>query len=197
MLPEQRRARVLRELAEHGAIHIASLSRQLGVSPMTLHRDVAELVRQGYARKVRGGAVASESWRSGAAAGSGGSGAPFSSDRCGVCGKPVGGRHLFVVQHERAGSRPACCAHCGLLLLDKGVRTAMASDFLFGHSINARTAYYVVSPDLVVCCAPAVLPFGRRQDAERFRQGFGGDVMDLDGALAWVRAEMALERSPS
>ncbi|MBE3598373.1 MAG: nitrous oxide reductase accessory protein NosL [Limnochordaceae bacterium] len=83
--------------------------------------------------------------------------------------------------------------HCGLLMLGDRARTAMASDFLFGHTISARTAYYVAGPDLVVCCAPAVLPFGRRDDAQRFCQGFGGRVLPLEQAVEWVRAEMALD----
>lgn len=196
MLPAERRARLLQELTERGAIHITTLCRQLGVSPMTLHRDIDELVRQGYARKARGGAVVSGSWSSRSkAASSPSSTALEAANRCGVCAKPAGGRHTFVVQYEDAGSKQACCAHCGLLLLGEGVATAMASDFLFGHSINARTASYVVNPDLVVCCAPAVLPFGQPQDAERFRRGFGGSVMTLDEALAWLRAEMTLHRA--
>lgn len=195
MLPVERRARLLEALRERGAIHIAALSRQLGVSAMTLHRDIDELVRQGYARKVRGGAVASAHWRPVSTDGSAPAASPSTADRCGICGKPAGGRHVFVVHRDAGPPALACCAHCGLLMLEGRARTAMASDFLFGHSISARTAYYVAGPDLVVCCAPAVLPFGRRRDAERFCQGFGGRVLALEQALDWVRAEMALNHT--
>ena len=191
LLPVQRRSRILKELSERGAVHISSLCRQLGVSPMTLHRDLDELVNQGYARKVRGGAIAAGSWYPRPGTSPAFPAAPF-SDRCGGCAKPIDGRHTFTVQHD-TGPLSACCAHCGLLLLGDGAQAAMALDFLFGHSLNALTAFYVVGPELVVCCSPAVLPFGRLQDAERFRQGFGGDIMSLEAARARVRAEMALQ----
>lgn len=193
LLPVQRRSRILRELSERGAVHIATLSQQLGVSPMTLHRDLDELARQGYARKVRGGAVAAGSWTARPEGAPADSPTHPASERCGGCAKPIDGRHTFTVQHDGTGLRSACCAHCGLLLLGDGAYAAIALDFLFGHSLNARTAFYLVGPDLVVCCAPAVLPFGRLEDAERFRQGFGGQILSLEAALARVRAEMGLQ----
>lgn len=160
---------------------------------MTLHRDLDALVSQGYARKVRGGAVAAGSWQGrpvSAAAGLAAAHPP--SERCRACAKPIDGRHAFTVQDQRTGPVSACCAHCGLMLLGDETYAAMAMDFLFGHSLNARTAFYVVAPELVVCCSPAVLPFGRLEDAERFRRGFGGEVLSLQAARTRIHAEMAL-----
>ncbi|HEY8497799.1 MAG TPA: DeoR family transcriptional regulator [Limnochordales bacterium] len=187
MLPAERRAWLLRHLRERGWLHVPTLARRLGVSAMTLHRDLDLLVQQGHARKVRGGAVAAEPRSreaSPAAAEIGGL-----PTRCGLCGKPADGRHAFVLHPEGGLPLAACCAHCGLLLLRDRPGTAMVLDFLTGHGVSAGAASYVAAPDLVVCCRPSVLPFSRRADAERFAQGFGGHVLSLREAMEWVRTE--------
>ncbi len=46
---------------EHGFMHVDDLAEQLGVSRMTVHRDLDELQRLGTLRKVRGGASAQRS----------------------------------------------------------------------------------------------------------------------------------------
>lgn len=187
LLPDQRRAIILQRLESHGAVSVAELARTLGVSAMTVHRDLAELARQGKARKVRGGAV-------GASASAG----PTSpgADRCAFCSGPLQHRTVFVVRRPDGRSETACCAHCGLLLLDGQDRSAVAAaltpDFLFGHRVNALAAFYLVAPELSLCCSPAVLAFERLQDAERFRLGFGGEVCGFEQAAARLRAVMAV-----
>lgn len=181
MLPAERRAWVLRQLRERGTLRVATLARQLGVSAMTVHRDLDELVRLGHARKVRGGAVVAEAAPAVAAV----------AGRCGICGKPTDGWHAFVVHPDQGPPGSACCAHCGLLLLQARPGTALAVDFLLGHTISAVSAYYLAGPDLVVCCQPALLPFGSRQHAQRFQQGFGGRLLSLTEAIEWVRSESA------
>lgn len=58
MLASQRQGRILAEIRANGAVRIADLTRDLGVSDMTIRRDLAELSEQGLVRKVHGGAVA-------------------------------------------------------------------------------------------------------------------------------------------
>lgn len=57
MLASQRQERILADIRELGAVRIADLTRQLGVSDMTVRRDLADLAAQGLVRKVHGGAV--------------------------------------------------------------------------------------------------------------------------------------------
>lgn len=57
MLATQRHERILAGLRDHGAVRIADLTQDLGVSDMTVRRDLAELAEQGLLRKVHGGAV--------------------------------------------------------------------------------------------------------------------------------------------
>jgi hypothetical protein len=89
----------------------------------------------------------------------------------------------------------ACCAHCGLLALPAlgaAVASVLVTDYLYGRAVNARSATYVVNPALNLCCAPTTLAFQTQIDAERFQQGFGGQVLNLDDALAVLQSVMAL-----
>lgn len=150
---------------------------------MTVHRDLAELTRQGRVRKVRGGAVRASPDH----------GAP-PGDRCTVCGGPVPERTALRVRHRDGSSLSACCAHCGLLLLeglpDAAVQAVLVPDFLFGRRVNAFEAFFLVGPEVSTCCSPAVLVFESRDDAERFRAGFGGRVCRFHEALKRLRCEM-------
>src|SRR3954469_11272963 len=57
MLAHQRQLRILSELRSTGAVRVAALTELLGVSDMTIRRDLEQLVADGIARKVHGGAV--------------------------------------------------------------------------------------------------------------------------------------------
>jgi DeoR/GlpR family transcriptional regulator of sugar metabolism len=57
VLAEQRQVRILAELRRSGAIKVAELTELLGVSDMTIRRDLEQLAADGVARKVHGGAV--------------------------------------------------------------------------------------------------------------------------------------------
>lgn len=56
MLSEERRRRLLETLDEQGALETVPAARQLGVSEMTIRRDLADLERRGLVRRVHGGA---------------------------------------------------------------------------------------------------------------------------------------------
>lgn len=57
LLPEERRARILRILAAQGQVRVAALAEELGTHPVTVRRDLAVLEAKGYLRRVHGGAV--------------------------------------------------------------------------------------------------------------------------------------------
>jgi DeoR/GlpR family transcriptional regulator of sugar metabolism len=58
MLPVDRRYRILERVAEQQSIHIGELAEELGVSEMTIRRDVARLERDGFLKRTYGGATA-------------------------------------------------------------------------------------------------------------------------------------------
>jgi DeoR/GlpR family transcriptional regulator of sugar metabolism len=57
LLAEQRRALILDEVRRRGGARVNELTRKLGVSDMTVRRDLDALARQGVLEKVHGGAV--------------------------------------------------------------------------------------------------------------------------------------------
>ena len=58
MLTEDRQNQILRELALRGSLNAAEFARRLGISGMTVRRDLAFLDGQGLLQRVHGGAVA-------------------------------------------------------------------------------------------------------------------------------------------
>ena len=60
MLAHQRQASILDRVRRHGGARVADLVRVLGVSDMTIRRDIEVLAERGLVAKVHGGAVAVE-----------------------------------------------------------------------------------------------------------------------------------------
>ncbi len=60
MLARQRQARILERVREDGAVRVADLVRELGVSDMTVRRDLEILDDRGLLEKVHGGATVLE-----------------------------------------------------------------------------------------------------------------------------------------
>jgi DeoR/GlpR family transcriptional regulator of sugar metabolism len=61
MNPRERRDWIRDRVLEVGSVRIDDLAAELGVSPMTIHRDLDRLAEQGWLRKVRGAATAEQS----------------------------------------------------------------------------------------------------------------------------------------
>ena len=55
LLPVQRRESVLAELRARGTLRVADIARALGVSTVTVRRDVAQLAEEGAIERVHGG----------------------------------------------------------------------------------------------------------------------------------------------
>ncbi|HSR83497.1 MAG TPA: DeoR/GlpR family DNA-binding transcription regulator [Streptosporangiaceae bacterium] len=58
MFPVDRRRRILQRVAERQTIRIGELARELGVSEMTIRRDISRLEQDGFLRQTYGGATA-------------------------------------------------------------------------------------------------------------------------------------------
>lgn len=63
MLAKQRRSRIAELVALEGAVRISELVDRLGVSDMTIRRDIEQLAADGLVERVHGGAVAPEGAR--------------------------------------------------------------------------------------------------------------------------------------
>lgn len=62
MLPNNRLRRILELVNQHGTLSNAALADALAVSTMTVRRDLDVLERQGYLRRIHGGARAIDEW---------------------------------------------------------------------------------------------------------------------------------------
>jgi DeoR/GlpR family transcriptional regulator of sugar metabolism len=58
LFARQRQEFILEQVARHGAVRVAEVVDALGVSEMTVRRDITELVSRGLVDRVHGGAVA-------------------------------------------------------------------------------------------------------------------------------------------
>ena len=177
MLAADRRKRILDLLNQQGVVQIKDLSYSLDVSTMTIHRDLDKLAAEGRLHKVRGGAVSPPEMAN-------------ALDTCPTCHEHASGRNVMIIHLKDGTDRQACCSHCGLLALAKfgdEVESALATDFIYGRKVNARSASYVVAPQITICCTPTVLAFERDADAQRFQAGFGGEIYRMDGALDALR----------
>ena len=158
MLATERRKIILEELETSGLVRVGDLSKKLDVSRMTIHRDLSQLADEGLLEKVFGGAVTVLH-------------EPAGKDGCVMCGMRNRERTAFVVNCADGSQLQACCPHCGIMVLTAREQavSAMAADFLHGRMVNVRFAFFLVDPDLTVCCTPAVLCFETQRDAERFQ----------------------------
>ena len=152
------------------------LAEKLSVSAMTIHRDLNQMAADGLIVKTHGGASLPSQ--------------PSGENKCGMCGKPLSERTLFIVNLPDGSQRRACCAHCGLMMHSHMGGTALTADFLHNHIISANQAVFLLHSELTVCCAPSVLSFGSRADAEKFQTGFGGQLATMSETLHFLHGTM-------
>jgi predicted DNA-binding transcriptional regulator YafY len=170
--PLDREKKIIEILQKQGNASIQELAEAFGVSSMTIHRELDKLAAAGLIQKRHGGAALAES-------------AP---NQCAMCGKPISERTVFIVQLESGEQKRACCAHCGLMIQNrvKDSQQALTADFLRGHILSAEQAVYLLGSELTICCAPSVLSFGSRQDAQKFQKGFGGTMATMREAIEYL-----------
>lgn len=174
MIPVNRQNQIVAWLADQRTLAIEEIAARLGVSVMTVHRDLDALARDGLVVKVRGGVTLAE--RRGHSNG----------QTCALCNVVVQERTAFIIQVQDGDPVVACCGHCGFLLLRDLPQpvSVLVKDFLYGRTMNAGQAFYVVDSKVQACCMPSVLCFASQADARRFHKGFEGVVMDFAAAQA-------------
>jgi len=178
-IPSARQAQILKWLREREMLTIDEIVAQLGVSIMTVHRDLDVLEQSGVVEKVHGGVILASSRPLRVSA---------TAPSCKLCDASVSARTTFVIQLESGEQCYACCPHCGFLMLNdiQGVVSVLARDFIYGRMVNAGQATFLLESDITLCCAPSVLCFSGHHDAARFQQGFNGHIMTFAEAQIYL-----------
>ena len=170
--PEERKNFILSQLADNGRLSVDALAADLGVSPMTLNRDVRELAADGKIRRMHGLILLPEDAPAG--------------DVCALCRREVADWTQFLLVFPSRKTALYCCAHCGLAQITANSPQAtavFATDFLYHTLIDAYAATYLVGSRINLCCQPSTLCFSSLQDAQDFQKGFGGECYDMQGAI--------------
>ena len=179
----QRQEQILACLKEKKSCTIQELAELLSVSTMTIHRDLDKLDEDGALLKVHGGAILRPHPKR----------RTESASACPMCQHSTRAQLAFVLQFENDEQKQACCPHCGLMMSNMQSPTLLlATDFLYGNKVNALQAIYLIKPDLKTCCSPAVISFSTHEDAERFQQGFGGELMGFSETRAFLTSTHAV-----
>ena len=180
-LPQHRQQIILDALNANQTLTIRELAEQLNVSTMTIHRDLDRLADDGLVQKIHGGVTLPLPLNAEAVK---------NDQSCHMCSRAIKPQLAYAIMHPDGSQTQACCPHCGLLMQrnDQENVMALATDFIYGHTTNARWAIYLVGSSVTVCCSPSVLAFSSHQDAVRFQQGFGGELMDFEQARQHLHA---------
>jgi DeoR/GlpR family transcriptional regulator of sugar metabolism len=182
--PTVRQRQILELLSARRMLTIQELVQELGVSSMTVHRDLDALANAGQLAKTHGGAILPSPVPNHSVA----------PDLCAMCKRIVPQRTTVIIQNPQRGRLSACCPHCALALIDLNHATdlMLVTDFLYCRMINAGEATYLIGSVVSLCCAPGILAFACLDDAVRFQRGFGGEIMDLVQAHGHLRHRMSV-----
>jgi DeoR family transcriptional regulator, copper-sensing transcriptional repressor len=182
MLPIERQQQILTWVEEEGTLRVSEISSRLGVSEMTVYRDLKPLLENNKITKTSTGisaAIQDDSKR---------------KDRCVYCLKPATNRKSVQLIKTDHSIEQTCCPHCGLLRYqDIGdvVAQIMCRDFLTDVTISGKTATYLIGANLNLnCCHPQVIAFDSRMQASQFQKGFGGTLHSFHEAISLISKEM-------
>jgi DeoR family transcriptional regulator, copper-sensing transcriptional repressor len=178
-----RQQNLLEWLRSQHALTMAEIQERFSVSIATAYRDMRALVQAGLAQKTSEGLKLPPV-----------QGRLRPEGQCFYCGSALNERSAFQIQLLDGVQRNACCAHCGLLVMDEpGVVSALAGDFLYGRMVNVRQAVFLLGSRVNLCCDPSVLCFASQEDARAFQGGFGGQVCLLGEAIERLKNLMRLD----
>ena len=116
-------------------------------------------------------------------------------ERCIVCGMDVSKypHTRYVIETTDGKKYTTCGVQCGLTLhlrLDDKWKSATATDLLSNRPFDVEKGFYVYKSSVITDMAPGFIAFKRKAHAEKFANGFGGQVVTYDQALGIWRKQM-------
>ena len=126
---------------------------------------------------------------------------------CAVCQRPIDPYWAFKAVLQSGKTIETCCCRCGLryvMTSHQPVRSMWATDFFTRQWLPAQEAVYVSGSSLTHCgptgvemhgaaccsiktfdrCLPSLVAFKNRDEAGRFQQQYGGQIMTQTQVLA-------------
>ncbi|UFT99572.1 DeoR family transcriptional regulator [Radiobacillus kanasensis] len=184
MLPIERQKQIVTWLENEGTLRVSNISKRLGVSEMTIYRDIKPLIEQKKVFKTANGVtLARENL--------------LSPDHCTYCHKPATSRQSVKIIKLNQQVEQTCCPHCGLLRykdIENKVSQIICQDFLKDTTISAKMATFLLNPDINLnCCQPQVIVLDSIKNAKQFQLGFGGDIYHFEGAITAIKEKMSGE----
>jgi len=182
MKREIRQHKILNLISAESGISASMLAKQLKVSRMTIHRDLAVLAAQGHLRRIHGGAL----YKSTANV------APTLN--CPICQrKPLLHQQAEIITPAALKTK-TCCTTCGLrhYLTRTDQAKLWVRDLLTGQRLDAEQAFFLINSAAFSCCQPSTLSFAQQSQLALFQTGFGGTVARLPNALDFLRINQHL-----
>ncbi|WP_281241013.1 DeoR family transcriptional regulator [Natribacillus halophilus] len=181
-MPLQRKEAIMEWLNKEKTLRIATLSYRLGVSEMTVYRDIKPLMEKRDIIRITGGIVLRES--------------EPTPGHCVYCMKKNNSIHQAQMLYDDQKIEYFCCPHCALLHYhNQGEEKAdqfICQDFLKGTTISGKNAFYLLGADEILgCCSPQVLAFEKKEHAMKFSEGFGGNVFSFQAAVREIHRQMS------
>lgn len=145
-----RRDLIALEVAQHGYVSSSGLSERLGVSEMTIRRDLLKLEQKGKLRRARGGAV-------GPMAGTIDTVEPDLDDRC----------RINVLEKQRIGRHAAqFCLPGHFVAIDIGSTTLCVAHALIGQNVRFFTCSLKIATILTAAGESVAIPGGTVHGSE-------------------------------
>lgn len=116
-------------------------------------------------------------------------------ERCLVCGMDVSKyTHVkYVVTTTDGKEYTTCGVQCGLTLhlrLKNNFKSATATDLISHRTVDAKKAFYVYKSSVITDMAPGFISVCTKANAEKFANGFGGQVVTYNDALEIWKKKM-------
>lgn len=114
--------------------------------------------------------------------------------KCSVCGMDMSKypHTRYEVMTDDGKKHETCGVQCGLTLnlrLGKKWKSATASDLLTNRPFPVNEGFFVFKSSVITDMAPGFIAFKLRTNADKFANGFGGEVMTYSEALERWRKE--------
>lgn len=144
LMPDDRRDRIVEELRADGMLRATDLAERLGVTPVTIRRDIKQLTDEGVLRRVHGGATLNDDQREPAAVASPGTSARVNGHTVGILVPTLDYYWPDVIQGAKAEAEAR-----GARLILRGTSYESTDDRVqITRLLNAGADGLILAPDV-------------------------------------------------